>query len=429
MIKSTAASCCEIMSAVLKRKPVASTGYQEAVSAHMKGWSVVPVNPATKVPKVSWGQYQQHQPTTEQVSKWVRHDAFALITGSCSGVVVLDIDPGGDEAIKGLELPLTVAASTPRQGTHYYYKHPGQRVKSTTHILGPDSCVDIRGDAGIVLLPDGDQRQWFPGLTPDDVEIAEMPDWLLELTCPTSLIYNNKISYKKRDKDFNLSNNITSRNSLYIPTKAETDKAPVSISSIIGTKLADWYKSDMFIRKAIPLLNIPQHNIGVAFCCVLPGHEECSPSASLCRHESGATFYRDWHCKSGIEWLTLGEVFAAQHYREVRSLAAPEQAVWQLRMLVQCELVRPEAVSPCKLPDGLAASTIQLYEGFLFLLACKWLHTPDHSTVFAKGFACAWSQTSTSLFRDSLLELIDVGAIVKAGKHGNSNLYLPGASK
>jgi len=275
----------------------------------------------------------------------------------------------------------------------------------------------MRGDGGYAILPDGDQRQWFPGLSPDETELAEIPDWLMELTVPNpslSYIYN-------KDKD----NKYSSMN-IHTNSPHTSSYTPVTLIPIKGDVLTEWYRSDLFIKKAVSLLNIPPHDIGDTFFCVLPNHSESEPSASLYRQDSGHVLYRDWHEKSCIAWLTLAEVYASQHYGQVRKLPKPEQATWQIRMLVECGFIQQAKVPKVKLPDGLAQSTIKLYEGFLFLLGCKWLHSPNQPTVFAKSFACAWSETSNNLFKDSLNELLEIGAIVQSGTHNEIKLYNAG---
>ena len=49
-------------------------------------------------------------------------------------------------------------------------------------------------------------------------------------------------------------------------------------------------------------LGVPTDRVGQAFLCVLPGHDEAHPSASL--HwdpKTGALQYRDWHARDGVE--------------------------------------------------------------------------------------------------------------------------------
>jgi len=103
------------MNTLNQRQPAIKTGFQEALEAHKKGWPVFPVKD-NKKPVVSWGKYQKQQPTGRQIEKWSCYGSFGVVTGEYSGVVILDIDPGGNESLKGKHLPITVAATTPRGG-------------------------------------------------------------------------------------------------------------------------------------------------------------------------------------------------------------------------------------------------------------------------------------------------------------------------
>lgn len=114
----------------------------------------------------------------------------AIVTGAASGLVVIDIDPrhGGDESFdelcKGGEFPRTVQALTGGGGRHFFFKHPGGKVKSDNRgRLG--NGIDIKADGGYVIAPpsihaSGKAYRWAPGCHPDDVEVAELPAWLLE---------------------------------------------------------------------------------------------------------------------------------------------------------------------------------------------------------------------------------------------------------
>jgi hypothetical protein len=50
------------------------------------------------------------------------------------------------------------------------------------------------------------------------------------------------------------------------------------------------------------VLGVPTARVGQGFFCILPGHEEAHPSASL--HwdpKTGALQYRDWHTRDGVD--------------------------------------------------------------------------------------------------------------------------------
>ncbi|HEV8166268.1 MAG TPA: bifunctional DNA primase/polymerase [Actinomycetota bacterium] len=130
-----------------------------AYCAH--GWSVIPCNLATKRSLVRWREWQRRAPGLEQLEAWWERWPKAnvgVVTGSLSGVVVVDVDPqhDGDRTLAELEgergaLPRTAVVETPSGGHHLYFAHPGGRVANSAGRLG--AGVDVRGDGGLALLP------------------------------------------------------------------------------------------------------------------------------------------------------------------------------------------------------------------------------------------------------------------------------------
>jgi hypothetical protein len=79
-----------------------------------------------------------------------------MVTGEQSGVVVIDVDPGGDAT--ALNLPATMTVVTGRGGKHFWLKHPGVHVAniqcSPANPVGKlGAHVDLRADGGYVVLP------------------------------------------------------------------------------------------------------------------------------------------------------------------------------------------------------------------------------------------------------------------------------------
>ena len=92
---------------------------------------------------------------------------------------VLDIDPrhGGDrwELENAHRLPETRVHISQSGGRHYLFRHaPGVRNSASKKELAPG--VDVRGEGGYVIYPPS--AGYFVG---SDAEIAEWPDWLLDL--------------------------------------------------------------------------------------------------------------------------------------------------------------------------------------------------------------------------------------------------------
>jgi hypothetical protein len=174
-------------------------------------------------------------------------------------------------------------------------------------------------------------------------------------------------------------------------------------------------------------LGLPIDRLGHAFLCVLPGHEEAHPSASL--HwdpQTGALQYRDWHARSGVAWYTLPDVRASLAFGHALRLRGPSVATWQLRLLVEAGLLEPSPVPACPLPSTVRPSIRRIYEGFLFLLACKWWHTPQASTTFAWRFAAAWCGVETRQVEQAMPWLLAHGWLRQVGTYRQMALFLPG---
>lgn len=160
------------------------------------GFEVFPVNPDTKQSHKSekysgskWGKTSDPDQIKKDWDKWPDANV-GIATGKASGIWVIDLDvkDGGlgvwDELVGDQPLPLTVTVETPSGGRHYWFNWPEDGgIFNTVRKLGPG--VDVRGQDGIVVAPPsvkaGKGRYAFAdGLSPDEVEIAKAPEWLLE---------------------------------------------------------------------------------------------------------------------------------------------------------------------------------------------------------------------------------------------------------
>ena len=170
----------------------AGTGLRAAALAYLaRGWSVIPVEPRGKRPLVPWTEYQLRPATVEELEAWFKRWPKAnigIVTGAVSGVVVLDVDErhGGTVSLSQLNTefgpaPMTVEAATGGGGRHVYFGHPGGRVGNR---VGLRPGIDLRGDGGCVVAPpsvhpSGRPYAWLPGRSPNEIEIAPLPSWLL----------------------------------------------------------------------------------------------------------------------------------------------------------------------------------------------------------------------------------------------------------
>lgn len=162
---------------------------QTAAQAYLRrGWSVIPIRPADKRPLIPWRPYQDDRPSAAEVAGWFQRwpqANIAIVTGTLSGLVVLDIDPGhgGETSLEVLvkrygPLPATLTAATGGGGRHLYFAHPGQRIANRT---GLSPGLDLRGDGGYIVAPpswhaSGRPYRWQPGAGPS--ELAPLLTWL-----------------------------------------------------------------------------------------------------------------------------------------------------------------------------------------------------------------------------------------------------------
>ena len=119
---------------------------------------------------------------------------IAIATGAVSDINVLDVDPRhlGDESLAKLErlhgvLPPTWRFLTGGGGEHILFRHPGGRIPNSTGKIGPG--VDVRGDGGYVVAPPsqhicGKRYAISVDHHPDEVPLAAVPGWLLDLLHP-----------------------------------------------------------------------------------------------------------------------------------------------------------------------------------------------------------------------------------------------------
>lgn len=158
------------------------------------GYRVFPCRVGDKVPATQHGCLDA---TTDedQIIEWWETNPEYNVGVSTDGLLVVDVDPlpgGGrnefaDDIDQLASLLISAGTSTPRGGTHFWFRQPaGADLRNTASTIAPG--VDTRANGGYVLAPpskitDSGQYQWMPGfaLEMPPQQLATVPDWILAL--------------------------------------------------------------------------------------------------------------------------------------------------------------------------------------------------------------------------------------------------------
>jgi Bifunctional DNA primase/polymerase, N-terminal len=137
------------------------TALDQALALWRRGLSVMPVPRPDgrhdgKKPVMAWRDLQTARATEDTIRSWfVIEQNIAIITGTVSGIVVIDAD--SPEALRWCtkNLPYTPWQTQTSHGFHLYYRHPGLEVRNKARIETRDGrlAIDCRGDGGYVIAP------------------------------------------------------------------------------------------------------------------------------------------------------------------------------------------------------------------------------------------------------------------------------------
>lgn len=156
-----------------------------------KGWESFPLKSKEKTPTVKWADVATKD--NQMLLGWFDNFPDANIGIACgkrSGIVVLDVDKqhNGFESITELvskhgALPPTPVSKTGNGGEHIFFKCPDNiDIRNSAGKIGKG--LDIRANGGYVVAPpsvhpNGNQYEWV--VRPSEVELAEMPEWMIEI--------------------------------------------------------------------------------------------------------------------------------------------------------------------------------------------------------------------------------------------------------
>ncbi len=174
---------------------------QQAIKYRNLGLSVIPLGAITLKKKpdgstsknivypISWSKYQKEMATEDEIIEWFevkQYPNMGIVTGKISSLFVLDVDDYKKEFDKKLfdsfKLPITPVQKTGRGGKQYFFHYTGN-ARNDTGIFNPTSCMDVRVNGGMVIVPPtktpyGDY-EWI--ISPEDEIFAPLPEKLVEM--------------------------------------------------------------------------------------------------------------------------------------------------------------------------------------------------------------------------------------------------------
>ena len=161
-----------------------------------------------KHPIINWKS--EASSVSEQVAKWILQFPncnWAVVTGCGLGVLDIDRKSGGIDSLIDLEskygpLPTTPISLTGGGGRHYFFKYSDMSLRNTA---GTIAGIDFRGDGGIIIVPpskhlSGEFYKWDNGKSFFEIELAEIPHWLIDQLTNRCKPKKNLLSSAPREK-------------------------------------------------------------------------------------------------------------------------------------------------------------------------------------------------------------------------------------
>jgi hypothetical protein len=383
---------------------LAPSALDEALRHVARGWATLPVDrnkePAHALIRSTrgrrgWSQLRSSPADEDEVRAWLELDpstGIGVITGEPSGnLVVVDVD----DPARAPELPPTALVATGRcpGAGHHYFEGDG-KTRSRDFDWG-----EVRAAGLYVVSPlsphrNGSHCRWL--LSPE--EAGELTSFdAVELDAPPTYI----------------------RSTSYIRSTCPREGQAGSFT------LSEFERNEALALRLAAVLGVPDGvEVGDTFPCLL--HRDGRPSASLWRREEEAhVLYRDWHASQHGEqrWLSLALVRARLAGRD-GNLAVPELTVWKLRLAREAGLLEPLSLElDCERPQQRLERVL---DGFVELLALRWLLEPGVPAPFSARFAAAWCGVGKREAHESVRELHRAGLLRPAGRDPRgTRLWLP----
>lgn len=331
------------------------------------GHSVVPLRPGTKAPA------KEHLPggkvnplKSRPLTASHVQDLARRYPGLGWGILldgrfcVLDFDAPEAWQTRDRPVPFTPMVETGR-GYQMWFS-PVREVRRNTRLA---TGLELKVN-GYVPVPgtthhSGRVYSWMPGLALGEVPLSPLPGWVLPLC-----------SEPPQERPVQVS-----------PIRDTRSTPPLS------TGLWEMLNSPEVAKGLLARRGV-SYQEGAGFRCILPGHDERIPSASVWRSPSGELVYRDFHARHGRAAYRLTDVYYALQTGTVRVLGRGEQVVWGIRMLADLRLL---ALPDMNLPDpeDVTAAVQRVWRGILLLLQCRKVYSPAPALPLSWRFVAEWS--------------------------------------
>jgi putative DNA primase/helicase len=123
-----------------------------ALGLRARGLSVFPLVYGDKRPTRPWLWFQSHHASEHVVREWFAEPHnVAIVCGTISGIVVVDVDSNEAWRWADANLPATPMRTRTAKGQHWFYRHPGTPIPNRAHVGA--LALDVRGDGGYVVGP------------------------------------------------------------------------------------------------------------------------------------------------------------------------------------------------------------------------------------------------------------------------------------
>jgi hypothetical protein len=374
-----------------------------APALHQAGLNILPVDPETKRPLLPWSRWQTERQSRADLDRLRRAhpDAATAVVLGGPALALADVEAdsaAGEAALleAGLPLPPTAAFSSPR-GVHRLYQTPGPLPRR----VGVLRDVDLLG-SGYVIVPPSAGRSWVLDLA----HLQDLPPEWAEVACrrrrvgapeppsalPSASTPHPKSRYSKR---------------LHIQSLA----ALVSPGSDMWTEVCG--------RLGVPA------EVGRAFRCPLPGHDERRASAAWHLAENGVPVLMDFHRRGAAPAYAIVEVYASVRAGRAQKLSPVSYALWAARLECELRLSRPAAVSLPPLPRDTSRAVRLVYDGVRLLFGVRWLHSPGAPAPLSWRFLASWCRVNERTAAAALRDLLRRGILMKTGTCRRTALFLP----